>query len=57
MNSSGFTYEAYGKTILEIMNEYNSKTNYISRSKKQRKLMTLAFVGLIGTYYGWMIIT
>jgi hypothetical protein len=30
---------------------------YMSRSKKQRKLMTLAFVGLIGTYYGWMILT
>ena len=30
---------------------------YMSRSKKERKLMTLAFVGLIGTYYGWMILT
>jgi len=30
---------------------------YMSRSKKERKLMTLAFVGLIGLYYGWMIIT
>ena len=30
---------------------------YMSRSKKERKLMTLTFVGLIGTYYGWMILT
>ncbi|MBS1269051.1 MAG: hypothetical protein MAG458_01787 [Nitrosopumilus sp.] len=29
----------------------------MSRSKKERKLMTLAFVGLIGLYYGWMILT
>ena len=30
---------------------------FMSRSKKQKKLMTVAFVGLIGTYYGWMILT
>ena len=30
---------------------------YMSRSKKQRKLMTVAFVGMIGLYYGWMILT
>ena len=30
---------------------------FMSRSKKQRKLMTMAFVGMIGTYYGWMILT
>ena len=30
---------------------------YMSRSKKQRKLLTVAFVGMIGTYYGWMILT
>ena len=30
---------------------------FMGRSKKQRKLMTVAFVGLIGTYYGWMILT
>ena len=30
---------------------------YMSRSKKQRKLMTLAFVGMIGMYYGWLIVT
>jgi len=30
---------------------------YMSRSKRERKIMTMAFVGLIGTYYGWMILT
>ena len=30
---------------------------FMGRSKKQRKLMTVAFVGMIGTYYGWMILT
>ena len=30
---------------------------YMSRSKKERKIMTMAFVGMIGTYYGWMILT
>ena len=30
---------------------------YMSRSKKQRKLLTVAFVGMIGMYYGWMILT
>jgi hypothetical protein len=29
----------------------------MNRSKKERKIITIAFVGLIGTYYGWMIIT
>ncbi len=33
------------------------QSKYMSRSKKQRKLLTIAFVGLIGTYYGWMIVT
>jgi len=30
---------------------------YMNRSKNERKIMTIAFVGMIGTYYGWMIIT
>ena len=30
---------------------------FMSRSKKQKKLMTVAFVGMIGLYYGWMIVT
>jgi hypothetical protein len=30
---------------------------YMSRSKKERKIMTFAFVGMIGVYYGWMILT
>jgi len=30
---------------------------YMSRSKKERKIMTMAFVGMIGVYYGWMILT
>ena len=30
---------------------------YMSRSKKQKKLLTVAFVGMIGMYYGWMILT
>jgi hypothetical protein len=30
---------------------------YMSRSKKERKIMTMAFVGMIGAYYGWMILT
>ena len=30
---------------------------FMSRSKKQKKLITVAFVGMIGLYYGWMIIT
>ena len=30
---------------------------FMGRSKKQRKLMTVAFVGMIGLYYGWMILT
>ena len=30
---------------------------YLSRSKKERKIMTMVFVGIIGAYYGWMIIT
>ena len=30
---------------------------YMSRSKKERKIITIAFVGMIGGYYGWMILT
>jgi hypothetical protein len=30
---------------------------YMSRSKRERKIMTFAFVGMIGVYYGWMILT
>ena len=30
---------------------------YMSRSKKQKKLMTMAFVGAIISYYGWLIVT
>ena len=30
---------------------------YMSRSKRERKIMTMAFVGMIGVYYGWMILT
>jgi hypothetical protein len=30
---------------------------YMSRSKRERKIMTFAFVGMIGAYYGWMILT
>ena len=30
---------------------------FMGRSKKQRKLLTVAFVGMIGMYYGWMILT
>ena len=30
---------------------------FMGRSKKQRKLMTVVFIGMIGVYYGWMIIT
>ncbi len=30
---------------------------FMSRSKKERKIMTMAFVGMIGVYYGWMILT
>jgi len=29
----------------------------MSRSKKERKIMTFTFVGMIGLYYGWMIVT
>jgi len=27
----------------------------MSRSKRERKIMNIAFVGMVGTYYGWMI--
>jgi len=30
---------------------------FMSRSKKERKIMSMAFVGMIGAYYGWMILT
>ena len=30
---------------------------YMGRSKRERKIMTFAFVGMIGAYYGWMILT
>ena len=30
---------------------------FMSRSKKQKKLMTMAFVGAIISYYGWLIVT
>ena len=30
---------------------------YMSRSKKERKIITMVFIGMIGLYYGWMIIT
>ena len=30
---------------------------FMSKSKKQRKIMTVAFVGAIVSYYGWMILT
>jgi hypothetical protein len=30
---------------------------YMSRSKREREIMTMAFVGMIGAYYGWMILT
>jgi hypothetical protein len=30
---------------------------YMNRSKKEKKIMTMTFVGMIGLYYGWMILT
>jgi hypothetical protein len=30
---------------------------FMSRSKTERKIMTMVFVGGIGAYYGWMILT
>jgi len=33
------------------------QSKFMSRSKKQRKLMTMAFVGVIISYYGWLIVT
>ena len=30
---------------------------YMGRSKRERKIMAFAFVGMIGAYYGWMILT
>ena len=36
---------------------WKMQRKYMSRSKRERKIMTFAFVGMIGAYYGWMILT
>ncbi len=36
---------------------WKMQTKFMSKSKNQRRLMTVAFVGLIVTYYGWLIAT
>ena len=52
-----YLWRKTGKDTVVTNAIWKLQRKYMSRSKKERKIMTLAFVGMIGAYYGWMILT